>query len=352
MQDLKELLRLDPSPDSHLCHEDPSYKVYVLTDKYSEGKNFHKCKAIVNYDLPWNPIGASFDEVFLQSVVFKHKRLKEYADPENILREKLKKLESLFGQGDNSDINEDGRAFVSFVDMNKSVLGDHQLNKNNQIGALANDEDSDFLKVLNVIKTSHHILRAKTKRFLSTGQSVFVENQSTIVLEGIDEYLMALPSKSKTFQSVTWHTYQNDCLQQKNDIDVKNILCTGYRLVDKIHIDASAINYNMPNNPQSQKKLESINKHIKPYMQAKDLKRLWSQIHDLLVSDLPRQPLQYFDSLLTEIKSQDFTKQNPKKTQWYLEDLLKKLKKQQAYPLETKVMACSENVLTWIKKTA
>lgn len=103
MQDLKELLRLDPSPGSYLCHEDPSYRVYVLTDKYSEGKNFHKCQAIVNYDLPWNPIrktqrqgrivriGASFDEVFLQSVVFKHKRLKEYADPENILREKLKK---------------------------------------------------------------------------------------------------------------------------------------------------------------------------------------------------------------------------------------------------------------------
>ena len=67
---------------------------------------------------------------------------------------------------------------------------------------------------------------------------------------------------------------------------------------------------------------------------------------------LKRQPLQYFDSLLREIKAQDFTKQSQNKTQLYLEGLLKRLKEQQACHSDTRVIACSEDILTQIKKTA
>lgn len=153
----QELLRLDPSQDSSLRAEAPNFAVYVLTDKYSEGRNFHKCRRIINYDLPWNPIrktqrqgrivrvGSPHQEVSLYSLSYTHDALAAYANPEELLREKLKKIAAVFGRGHNGDVLTEGNHFINyFVRYNRSALGDEAQSRVDALGLMQDENSSAY----------------------------------------------------------------------------------------------------------------------------------------------------------------------------------------------------------------
>jgi hypothetical protein len=217
----EELLRLDPSADSPRNSEPPNYDIYVLTDKYSEGKNFHKCRCIVNYDLPWNPIrktqrqgrivrvGSLHERVKIYSLSYTHTDLARYANPEEVLREKLRKIAAVFGKGSNKDLLNEGNKFISyFVRYNEAALGGNSKSKIDTLGILSSENEATyFYTIWDKIKESGHI--EQVKEVLKTWQSIKRSRDSTFIINDRSRSIYSAFGSSETNKSLLWFEIVN-----------------------------------------------------------------------------------------------------------------------------------------------
>lgn len=259
-----ELNRLDPSCDSQSSSEDPNYDIYVLTDKYSEGRNLHKCNRMIHYDLPWNPIrktqrqgrivriGSPHDRVFVDSIAYTKNELHDFADPEKVLRTKLKKISTIVGQGDNRDLNQDGAKFRSyFVSMNRASLGDLSDDRAQSIGTSnAGNHSRHALNLWNEIKDNYV---NETKGMLNKWRNITAQSIKTIVLHDVSEPIVANILSTDFGTSIRW--FKKDSNNQWVSFDFgdpafKHLTCSSYTERDRLD-DSSLVQLKASNRDAS-----------------------------------------------------------------------------------------------------
>lgn len=239
-----ELLRLDPSPENmNYCNEKPSYRVYVLTDKYSEGKNFHKCHTLINYDLPWNPIckiqrqgrivrvGSTHDEVSVLSLNYTCPQLQDYANPRRVLREKLERIGALLGTGQNQDLV-GGETFKSFYDAQKAAIGAKQNAQTALLGSagfenestyffgtlLPSIEKSGFEEQCRKLINQYKINQYKQRRSEASLETLVLNDSSRILFARLSMHADSLALRWREFRDGTWHPVRVEGLSDLSNV--------------------------------------------------------------------------------------------------------------------------------------
>ena len=330
-----ELLRLDPSTDSPRRNEAPSYEVYILTDKYSEGKNLHKCDTIINFDLPWSPIrkaqrqgrivrlASPYEKVFIESISFESPALKEFADPERILKEKLRKISSLLGSGHNRGLYEDGKTFIScFVECYEKDLDLNQEKRLDTIGPLGDENKDSFIENIwcEILKGGY---KEKAKEILKKWSS-FVERQDqTVRLNGIyDQVFAVIQEESSNWRSyrktplLQWYKYEARSPQKWKQIEFEEMglngthkaisnQCEGWEAISaKIFPTPENLMTFTQGSADSHKYLKKIREHLKHLKrgQNKDTIQIINSLNSFIGEGLDKIPVAELKSLEKRIK--------------------------------------------------
>ncbi len=305
-----ELLRLDPSPDSPRSKEKPNFDVYVLTDKYSEGRNFHKCRRIVNYDLPWNPIrktqrqgrivrvGSPHDRVKIFSLSYSHKELAEYANPEEVLKEKLRKIAAVFGKGDNKDLLDEGNKFVSyFVRYNRATLGGNSKAKVDSLGIM--DSENDSVYFYNIWKNITDSGYVKTvEDFLAEWDKLLKSRDKTIVLNVTDRKVFAAYVGRNSPTNLQWFEETSDGRKPLRISDNFSINCADYRIASRI---SESSHHEMLVRSPDKNVAKALNK-IKEIVAATKVPKLARESFSQALNQASaHKPLEFFNSLKSRL---------------------------------------------------
>lgn len=346
-----ELLRLDPSTDSRFFAESPNYSVYVLTDKYSEGRNFHKCRTIINYDLPWNPIrktqrqgrivrvGSIHSSVKIRSLIYSHNDLNEYADPEKVLREKLRKISAIFGKGTNGDILDEGMRFVSyFVRYNKASIGALAQSKADSLGTLeAANEGTYAYLIWEAIIKSGYISKATT--LLEQWNALRVSRDRTFLLKGIPKAFFAIASPRDQSIDLSWYELKSGKARRANLEDIFGIetadLESIMRLEETVH---HGENICSPD-PATAQIIKDIRKMAKQAKVGIAILRDLAQLTKDFANEIP---VEHFRSILSRLKTAN-GRSNESKT--IVSEFIKELRSKVTTSDNVWVAICTEGYL-------
>lgn len=310
-QDLQnELLRLDPSLDSPLCDEKPNYDVYVLTDKYSEGKNFHKCRMIINYDLPWNPIrktqrqgrivrvGSLHDRVRICSVSYSHTDLSKYANPEEILREKLRKIASVFGKGNNKDLLDEGNKFISyFVRYNQAALGGNSKTKVDSLGIMdAENESTYFYTIWDRIKESGYM--EEVREVINTWNQIRESRDKTFVVNDSRRAIFSTYNTSTDIGALHWYEVKDGTTSRLRLEEAFTLAVDDWKIIDRKNenshheLSVNAVDRNVG------KIIIQIKKIV---AETRLLKNVRQEFANFLNQSSYRKPHEFFNSLKNQL---------------------------------------------------
>ena len=311
-----ELLRLDPSDDSPLRDQNPNYDVYILTDRYSEGKNLHKCNRIVHYDWPWNPIrktqrqgrivriGSPHEKVRVDSLSFSKNELQEFADPEKTLKEKLRKISAILGQGHNNDINDQGVRFRSyFVSLNKTSLG---MNASEKASTLGNSNDGNSgVMVLDLWEDIKRSYIDQTKELLNEWESICADRDKTIVLKDIPQQYFANVKFVGSQLTLQWYGVGTDGELAKidyGDPEFRHLTCSAYDFIDRIDEPSLQVHQIVTQSQDAGKIVKKIMKEVRE-AKSKIKKERRHALQNALIQNNSFRPVEDLKSIYDTLKA-------------------------------------------------